>query len=59
METLAGMASELRRVTRPGGALVLSGFPERHLERILEPFGQPERLLEKREWRAAIIAIAT
>ncbi len=58
-ETLAGMASELRRVTRPGGALELSGFPERHLERILEPFGRPERLLEKREWRAAIIAIAT
>ncbi len=58
-ETLAGMADELRRVTRPGGVLVLSGFPERHIERILEPFGRPERLLEKREWRAAIVSIAT
>ncbi len=53
-EVLVSLAGELRRALRPGGTLVLSGFPDRHLARILAAFGPPREVLARADWRAVI-----
>lgn len=35
------MAEDLRRVVAPGGALILAGFKERHVNRLIEAFAWP------------------
>jgi ribosomal protein L11 methyltransferase len=54
-ETLVALASELRRILQPGGALILSGFPERDLDRVLSAYGAPRARLEKDGWLALIV----
>lgn len=53
-EVLAGLAPEITRVLAPGAAVVLTGFPERHLERVRDAFGGRGEVLEKGEWRALL-----
>ena len=51
-EALLSLAPEILRVLAPGGGAVLTGFPERHLERVRAAFPGRGRILEKGEWRA-------
>jgi ribosomal protein L11 methyltransferase len=53
-EVLATLAPEILRALRPGGAGVLTGFPERHLARVRAAFGGVGEVLQKGEWRALI-----
>lgn len=54
-ETLVALAPELRRILRPAGRLVLSGFPEGHLDRVLACYGAPQAQIEKDGWLALIL----
>lgn len=51
---LAALEPELRRVLRPGGAVVLSGFGEEDLALMAGAFGPPREVLASGEWRATI-----
>lgn len=51
---LTSLAHELRRVLRPGGRLVLSGFTERHLAPIAAALGPLREVFAREEWRAVI-----
>lgn len=53
-ETLTSLAPEVLRVLTPGGAAALTGFPERHLERVRAAFGNRGEVLERGDWRALI-----
>lgn len=54
-ETLVALAGELRRILRPAGRLILSGFPEDHLARVTAAYGAPQTQLEKDGWLALIV----
>ncbi|MGE5647038.1 MAG: 50S ribosomal protein L11 methyltransferase [Acidobacteriota bacterium] len=53
-ETLTGFASEILRVLAPDGRAVLSGFPDRHLERLRAAFANRGEVLVKGDWRALV-----
>lgn len=53
-EVLSILAPEILRVLKPGGGAVLTGFPDRHLERVRAAFPGRGRILEKGEWRALV-----
>ncbi len=53
-ETLMGLAPEILRVRKPGGHLILSGFPPRHAARVREAFGPCLETLEKENWVALV-----
>jgi ribosomal protein L11 methylase PrmA len=53
-EALASLAPEIERILKPGGGAALTGFPGRHLERVLAAYGGRGRVLEKGEWRAIV-----
>ena len=53
-EVLSSLEAEIGRVLAPGAAVVLTGFPERHLERVRDAFGGRGEVLEKGEWRALL-----
>ena len=52
-ETLAPMAAEIRRVLKPGGRAILTGFPESRLETMEAAFGRGETFA-KGEWRGIV-----
>jgi len=53
-EVLVSLEAEIGRVLAPGAAVVLTGFPERHLKRVRDAFGGRGEVLEKGEWRALL-----
>jgi ribosomal protein L11 methyltransferase len=52
-ETLIPMASEIRRVLKPGGRAILTGFQESRLAAMLAAFGRGSTLA-KGEWRGLV-----
>lgn len=52
-ETLVPMAEEIRRVLKPGGRAILTGFPESRLDLMTAAFG-PSETLAKEEWRGLV-----
>jgi ribosomal protein L11 methyltransferase len=53
-EVLVSLAPEITRVLTPQGSAALTGFPERHLQRVETAFSGHTRVLAKDEWRAIL-----
>jgi ribosomal protein L11 methyltransferase len=53
-ETLVALAPEIARVRKPGGRIILSGFPPHHAARVRDAFGGCTETLEKENWTALV-----
>jgi ribosomal protein L11 methyltransferase len=53
-EVLTSLASEIRRVLTPNGSAALTGFPDRHLDRVRAAFQGRGEVLAKGEWCALV-----
>lgn len=47
-ETVSHNASEMKRVLKPGGRLIVGGIPPRHAERVINALGAQEWILRER-----------
>ncbi len=53
-ETLVALAPDIVRVRKPGGRIILSGFPSRNAARVRQAFGASVETLEKDNWVALV-----